>query len=213
MDVIFLGPPGAGKGTQAKILEERHGFRQLSTGDILRAHRRDGTALGKQAQEYMDRGDLVPDEIIIGMVEGELAKGGNVLFDGFPRTVRQAEALDALLQRQKRQAAAVLFDIPLAMVRERLVGRWSNPKTGRVYHEKFNPPKVAGIDDEDGTPLVQRDDDKPETVSHRLAVYEKQTAPLIDYYADRLKRIDADARVDAVTRDLLLAVGVKDAVA
>lgn len=213
MDVIFLGPPGAGKGTQARILEQRYGIRQLSTGDMLRRHRAEGTELGKKAQAYMDRGDLVPDDVIIGMVERELHKPGGVLFDGFPRTANQARALDELLARQQRPAVAVLFEIPLEMLYERLTGRWSNPKTGRVYHEKFNPPKIAGIDDEDGSALVQREDDKAETVRKRLAVYEEQTAPLIEHYADRLKRIDATKPVETVTRELLSAVNLKDAVA
>src|SRR5579872_5898657 len=164
MDVIFIGPPGAGKGTQAQILQRELGMRQLSTGDILRRHRSEGTALGRKAQAYMERGDLVPDDVIIAMVEDELRKPGDVLFDGFPRTVAQAEALDALMKKQGRSVGVVLFDIPLNVVYERLTGRWSNAKTGRVYHEKFNPPKAHGIDDEDGSALVQRDDDKPETV-------------------------------------------------
>ncbi|MBV8602765.1 MAG: adenylate kinase [Candidatus Eremiobacteraeota bacterium] len=210
MDVIFLGPPGAGKGTQAQILEERDGIRQLSTGDMLRRNRAAGTELGRKAQAYMDRGDLVPDDVIIAMVEDELNKPGDVLFDGFPRTVTQAEALDAMLRRHDRQAAVVLFAIPLEAVEERLTGRWTNPKTGRVYHEKFHPPARPGIDD-DGTPLVQREDDKVETVRKRLDVYERQTSPLIDYYGDRLIPIDATKALQTVTAEL--AAKLKGAVA
>jgi adenylate kinase len=206
MDVIFLGPPGAGKGTQAKRLEERAGIRQISTGDMLRQHRLAGTALGKQAETYMDSGKLVPDAVIIGMVEEELRKPGRVLFDGFPRTIAQAKALDTLLSRSNRDVRAILFEIPKQLLVERLSGRWTNPRTGRVYHEKFNPPKVAGICDEDGSALVQREDDKPETVRARLDVYEKETAPLAAYYdtpgASRLVKIDANKPIDEVTSEL-----------
>lgn len=205
MDLIFLGPPGAGKGTQAKILEERAGIRQLSTGDMLRRHRLAGTELGKKAQPFMDSGALVPDDVIMGMVEEELRKPGGVLFDGFPRTLAQAQALDVLLARNKREVRAILFEIPKDLLIERLGGRWTNPKTGRVYHEKFNPPKVAYVDD-DGTALVQREDDKAETVRARLDVYEKQTAPLEAYYdkpgAPRLVKIDANRPIDQVTAEL-----------
>ena len=203
-DVIFLGPPGAGKGTQAQILQKTHGLTQVSTGDLLRRHRAEGTALGKAAQVYMDRGDLVPDALIVDMMEGELdAHAGGVLLDGFPRTVAQAEALDALLARKGRpQAIVVLFDISLDVVEDRLSGRWTNPRTGRAYNEKSAPPRVPGIDDDDGGPLVQRDDDKPETVRKRLSVYREQTAPLIGYYepAGRLHFVDAALGVAEVAK-------------
>lgn len=215
MDLIFLGPPGAGKGTQAKILQKKAGVRQLSTGDILRRHRLEGTALGREAQDYMDRGELVPDDVIVAMVETELAKPGHVLFDGFPRTLAQAHALDALLERNKREVRAILFEMPKEQLVERLSGRWTNPKSGRVYHEKFNPPKVDRVDDEDGSPLIQRPDDKPETVRARLDVYERQTAPLAAYYdesgASRLVRIDANKPISDVTAEIekaLVAAGV-----
>lgn len=213
MDVIFLGPPGAGKGTQAKILESEFGFSQLSTGDLLRAHRARGTELGKTAQGYMDRGELVPDELIIKMVEGELRPGGQVLFDGFPRTVAQAEALDALLENLKRDAIAILFQIDDAVLYERLTGRWTHQASGRVYHEKFSPPKTAGVDDVTGEPLVQREDDKPETIRKRLDVYHAQTAPLEQYYKSKgnLHVVNADRAVDAVSNDIraLVASGAR----
>ena len=211
MDVVLLGGPGAGKGTQAQILQRHFGYRQISTGDLLREHRKAGTELGKAAEGFMKRGELVPDELIIKMVEGELRDDAGVLFDGFPRTVAQAEALDALLESRGRgMAGAVYFQIDRASLEERLLGRWTNPRTGRVYHETFNPPKVAGIDDEDGGPLVQRDDDKPETIKKRLDVFEAQTMPLVAYYqhSERLAAIDATRPVDEVTHVLLHVLGL-----
>jgi adenylate kinase len=203
-DVIFLGPPGAGKGTQARLLEQAHGLLQVSTGDLLRRNRDVGTPLGVEAEDYMGRGELVPDALIVDMMEAELdARRGSVLFDGFPRTVAQAEALDAMFARKQRKPAVpVLLDIDLDLIADRLSGRWTNLRTGRVYHERYAPPRVAGIDDDDGGPLVQRLDDEPETVRKRLAVYREQTAPLVEYYAARarLQRVDATAPMDEVAR-------------
>ncbi len=213
-DVVLLGGPGAGKGTQAQILQKRLGYRQVSTGDLLRTHRENGTELGKSAEGYMQRGDLVPDELMINMVEGELREGEAVLFDGFPRTVPQAQALDVLLDSSGRGLpTAVYFEIPRALLEERLLGRWTNPRSGRVYHEKFNPPKVAGICDEDGGPLVQREDDTPATIKKRLDVFETQTMPLVEYYRSRrrLTRIDATQPVETVTHALMHAIGVEHA--
>jgi adenylate kinase len=206
MDVVFLGPPGAGKGTQAKRLEAVEGLTQMSTGDVLRRNREEGTTLGRMAQDAMDRGDLVPDALIVEMVEGELDRAtSGVLFDGFPRTVTQAIALDELLARKHRpKVMAVLFDIDLGLVEERLTGRWTNPRTGRAYHEKFAPPRVSGIDDDDGEPLIQRPDDRPETIRKRLEVYRKQTEPLVAYYAKRgcLHRVDAAQPVETVSQEI-----------
>ncbi len=210
MNLIFLGPPGAGKGTQAKVLEERYGYRQISTGDILRANKRDKTPLGLEAQSYMDRGALVPDELIIRMMEPVLDAQGNAILDGFPRTAAQAEALDDLLRRKKKSAVAVLFDVGRDALTERLTGRWTHEASGRTYHAVHNPPKTAGVDDVTGEPLIQRPDDKEETIRTRLAVYEEQTAPLIAYYDDpsdpRLVRVDALAPIDEVTRQLVKLV-------
>jgi adenylate kinase len=211
-DVVLLGGPGAGKGTQAQILQKQFGYRRISTGDLLREHRSQGTELGEAAEGYMKQGDLVPDDLIIKMVDGELHEGDMVLFDGFPRTVAQAEALDALLESEGRGLPeAVYFDIARPLLEERLLGRWTNPRTGRVYHEKFNPPKAAGICDEDGGPLVQREGDKPETIKKRLDVFEAQTLPLVEYYAKsgRLARIDATLPVSDVTHMLIHAIGVE----
>ena len=206
MNLIFLGPPGAGKGTQAKVLVDRFGYRQISTGDILRANKRDGTPLGVEAKAYMERGALVPDELIIRMMEPVFDQPGNVILDGFPRTVAQAEALDDLLARKKKSAVAVLFDVDTNVLTDRLTGRWTHESSGRTYHSVHNPPKTAGIDDVTGEPLIQRPDDKEETIRTRLAVYENETAPLIGYYDDpadpRLVRVDALAPIDVVTTQL-----------
>jgi adenylate kinase len=210
MRLIFLGPPGAGKGTQAQILQERFGAKQISTGDILRENRNKGTELGKLAESYMDSGGLVPDEVIIKMIEAELEKlHGGFIMDGFPRTVAQAQAFDALLQTRKMPLdAVVLFNADRDTLFTRLTARWTNPRTGKSYNSVTNPPRVAGIDDEDGGPLVQREDDRPETVNKRLEVYERQTAPLIDYYRakGKLIEIDALACVEDVTREIISMV-------
>jgi adenylate kinase len=207
MRLIFLGPPGAGKGTQAQILQTRFHARQISTGDILRENRSQGTQLGKLAESYMLGGALVPDEVIIKMIEAELEKlQGGFIMDGFPRTVAQAQAFDALLDKRGTPLdAVVLFNADRDTLFTRLTARWVNPRTGRSYNSITNPPRVAGVDDEDGGPLVQREDDKPETVTKRLEVYDRQTAPLIDYYRGTGKLIEVDAlkSVDDVTRELV----------
>jgi adenylate kinase len=205
MILVFLGPPGAGKGTQAKILEDRFGYRQISTGDILRRNRAEKTPLGLEAQSYMDAGKLVPDDLVIRMVEAELANVDNVIVDGFPRTIPQAEAFDELLERKGRKSVAVIFDVDYSVLAERITGRWSNPRTGRVYHEKFNPPKVAGIDDEDGGPLVQRPDDAPDVVTKRLEVYDRETAPLIEHYEKHgdFVHVNGLGAIDDVTRAII----------
>jgi adenylate kinase len=207
VNLIFLGPPGAGKGTQAKVLEERFGYRQLSTGDMLRAHRRDGTALGTEAQGYMDRGELVPDDLIIRMVERDLETNpAEVILDGFPRTVPQAKALEALLARLGRRAVAISFEVDPDVLTDRLTGRWTHAPSGRTYHVKHNPPKVAGIDDVTGEPLVQRPDDREEAIRTRFAEYDQKTAPLIGYYEKSevtpLLRVDALAPIDVVSEQL-----------
>ena len=206
MNLIFLGPPGAGKGTQAKVLEEQLGYRQISTGDILRRHVAEGTPLGVEAKSYMNRGDLVPDDLIIRMMEHELENPAEVILDGFPRTVPQAQALDALLARKKRSAVAVLFDVDFGVLTERLTGRWTHAPSGRTYHVLSNPPSVPFTDDETGEALMQRPDDKPETIAKRLEEYREKTAPLIGYYDDpsdpRLVRVDALATISDVTRQL-----------
>ena len=187
LNLILLGPPGAGKGTQAERLTEDFGLPYFATGDILRKAVKDGTELGTTAKGYMDAGELVPDEVIIGVIVDAIntpeAEDG-FLLDGFPRTVPQADALGAALQKLGRDLTAVLLiEAPDEEIERRISGRRVS-ENGRVYHVEFDPPKVDGVCDVDGSPLIQRDDDKPETVRKRLAVYHEQTSPLIAYYEE-----------------------------
>jgi adenylate kinase len=213
--VVFLGPPGAGKGTQARILHERFGLEQISTGDILRTNSEKLTVLGRKAEGYMHRGELVPDGLVIAMIERELRRlPTGFVMDGFPRTVAQAEALDALLARRGWPLdAAVLFEADRPSLIGRLASRWTNPRNGRTYNVLTNPPKVAGVDDEDGGELVQRDDDSVETVAKRLEVYDEQTRPLIEYYrkTGRLVTIDALKSVGSVAERIAGAIGAAPA--
>lgn len=192
--VIFVGPPGAGKGTQSTLLSERLGFIQISTGDLLREAVKNKTELGVKAKVYMDKGELVPDDLIIAMMDEKLEelKNDNVILDGFPRTVNQAKALDELLLKKSRQLnSVILFQISDEEVIKRLSGRRVCPNCGAVYHTVYNPPKKEGICDKCGSSLIQRDDDKEEVIKKRLEVYHQQTLPLIDYYKGKLVAIDA----------------------
>jgi adenylate kinase len=196
LNLILMGPPGAGKGTQAERLVDDFDLPYYATGDILRAAISEGTELGKEAQPIVEAGDLVPDELMIGVIMERIdtpeAEDGFIL-DGFPRTVRQAEALDEALARRGRSlTAALLIDAPAEEVIRRLSGRRICMKNGHVYHVENDPPKNEGVCDQDGSPLIQRDDDKPETIRKRLSVYREQTEPLIDWYDERgvLRRFD-----------------------
>ena len=196
LNLILLGPPGAGKGTQAERLRGDFDVPYYATGDILRGAVKEGSALGKEAQEYMDRGDLVPDDLIIRVimerVDSPEARDGFIL-DGFPRTVKQAEALDDAMEGLgRRLTAALSIEAPDEDVIRRLSGRRMCEKNGHVYHVEFDPPKNPGFCDQDGSPLVQRDDDKEETIRHRLEVFHDQTRPLVDLYAKHgiLRRFD-----------------------
>jgi adenylate kinase len=193
MRLILLGPPGAGKGTQATFICERFGIPQISTGDMLRAAVKAGTPLGLQAKAVMDSGALVSDEIIIGLVkerikQDDCAKG--FLFDGFPRTLPQADAMKAA---QVHLDYVLEIDVPFDAIIERMSGRRVHVASGRTYHLSFNPPKVANCDDVTGEPLIQRVDDKEETVKNRLDVYASQTRPLVDYYSNWAKNSPAEA--------------------
>lgn len=211
--VILLGPPGAGKGTQAVNLAQRTGLLHLATGDMFRENVRNQTELGREAQRYMERGELVPDELTISMLLDRLGRDDaqlGSLLDGFPRTLEQAEALDAALAEQGAEiAAALLIDVSNDEVLRRLGGRWSCPDCGAVFHEVFSPPQAEGACDRCPTQLIQRDDDQPEAIHRRLDVYAEQTAPLIDWYqrSDKLRRVDGARAPDAVGADLLAALG------
>jgi adenylate kinase len=205
MILVFLGPPGAGKGTQAKLLSQRMGFLHLSTGDLLREAVKNQTPLGKKAKEYMDRGELVPDGLIVQLIEETMPKDGNVILDGFPRTVNQALALEEMLKVKGEKISKVLFfDVPDEVIIDRLSGRRVCSKCGAVYHVKYNPPKVEGMCDLCGGSLVQRDDDREEVVKKRLEVYRKQTQPLIEFYQDRgiIYRLDAEKGVEELFEEV-----------
>ncbi|MEJ5989047.1 adenylate kinase [Ramlibacter sp. PS3R-8] len=216
MRLILLGAPGAGKGTQAAFLCQKYGIPQISTGDMLRAAVKAGTPLGIAAKKVMDSGALVSDDIIIGLVKERLAQpdcARGFLFDGFPRTIPQAEAMK---QAGVKLDCVLEIDVPFDAIVERMSGRRSHPASGRTYHVKFNPPKTAGVDDVTGEPLIQRDDDKEETVQKRLAVYAAQTRPLVEYYANWAKadpknapvvrRIDGLGSVEDITARALQAL-------
>jgi adenylate kinase len=196
LNLILLGPPGAGKGTQAERLTDDFNLPYIATGNILRAAVKDETDLGKQAKSFMDAGELVPDDVITNVILEAVGADGardGFLLDGFPRTVPQAEALgEGIAKLERELTAVILIDVPDEEVQRRLSGRRVSVKTGRVYHVEFDPPKHEGRCDIDGSRLEQRDDDKPETIATRLKVYHEQTQPLVDYYDERgvLRRFD-----------------------
>ncbi len=184
MRLILLGPPGAGKGTQATFICQKYGIPQISTGDMLRAAVKAATPMGLEAKKVMDSGALVSDGIIIGLVKERIAQpdcANGFLFDGFPRTIPQADAMKAA---GVKLDCVLEIDVPFDAIVERMSGRRSHPASGRTYHVKFNPPQTPGKDDVTGEPLIQRDDDKEETVKKRLEVYSAQTRPLVQYYSD-----------------------------
>lgn len=213
MRIILLGPPGVGKGTQAATLAQEEKAAHISTGDILRAHVARGTPLGQAARRYMDQGLLVPDDVIMGLVEDRLqqpdARNGYI-FDGFPRTVAQADALGQLLARLEMPLAAVVsLEAPDELVVERISGRRTCRQCGEVYHVKFNPPRAPGVCDKCGGELFQRDDDNEAVVRRRLSEYHAKTAPLIDYYETRglLKTVDGTQSVQVVSQAIRKAIG------
>jgi adenylate kinase len=216
MRLILLGAPGAGKGTQAAFLTERFGIPQISTGDMLRAAVKAGTPLGLQAKKVMDSGALVSDDIILALVKERIAQpdcAAGFLFDGFPRTIVQAEALKAA---GVKLDYVLEIDVPDSAIIERMSGRRVHGVFGRTYHDRFNPPRVAGVDDVTGEPLIQRVDDQEETVKKRLAVYAQQTRPLVDYYqrwaasgdpaAPAYRKISGTGSVDEITSRALAAL-------
>jgi adenylate kinase len=216
MRLILLGAPGAGKGTQANFICQKYGIPQISTGDMLRAAVKAGTPLGLEAQAVMSAGKLVSDELIINLVKERLKQddcANGFLFDGFPRTIPQADAM-------KAAGVAIDYvleiDVPFSAIIERMSGRRSHPASGRTYHVKFNPPKAEGVDDITGEPLIQRDDDKEDTVKHRLDVYSAQTRPLVEYYsnwakedaagAPKYRAISGMGNVDTITESVFAAL-------
>ena len=207
--IILLGPPGAGKGTQAQIISEKLGLPHISSGDIFRENLKSQTELGKLAKGYMDRGELVPDDLTIDMIRARLVRpdcAQGALLDGFPRTVAQAKALDGMLAEFNGKVNAVPYiNVPESVLVERLTGRWTCRAEGHVFHEKFSPPKVAGVCDHDGSELYQRADDNVETVTRRIRVFLDQTQPLIEYYqqAGSLLEVDGTQSIDKVGVDLL----------
>lgn len=210
--VVLLGPPGAGKGTQARIVSQKLCLPHISSGDIFRENMKGNTELGKLAQGYMDRGELVPDDVTIAMIRERLARPDcepGALLDGFPRTPPQAQALDAILLEFGGQVDAVPYiNVPEEVLLERLTGRWTCRAQGHIFHERHNPPRETGRCDYDGSELYQREDDKAETVARRIRVYMERTEPLITYYRKqgRLVEIDGTGSIEQVTKDLLSSI-------
>ncbi|PWH15350.1 MAG: adenylate kinase [Anaerolineae bacterium] len=212
MYIVLLGPPGAGKGTQAKVLAEKFNLPHISSGDIFRENIKNDTDLGKLAKTYISKGELVPDDVTIAMIRERFSRSDCVngaILDGFPRTPAQADALCEMLKEFDGRVNLVPFiTAPVEVLIERLAGRWTCRVCGRVYHERFNPPKRAGLCDADQGELYQREDDKAETVVHRIEVYQTQTAPLIDYYKERgvLAEINGFAPIEEVSAQLMMAL-------
>lgn len=210
--IVLLGPPGAGKGTQAKKISEKLDLPHISSGDIFRENLNKQTELGKKAEGFMNRGELVPDDITISMIWERLSRPDceeGALLDGFPRTPAQAKAFDEMLSDSNGRVDVVPYiKVPEKELVERLSGRLICRAKGHIFHEKYNPPQEPGICDYDGSELYQREDDKPETVRHRIRVYMEQTQPLIDYYQGKsvLIKIDGDQSIEAVTADLVNAL-------
>ncbi|WP_078593173.1 adenylate kinase [Evansella clarkii] len=208
MNLILMGLPGAGKGTQAEKIVAKYGIPHISTGDMFRAAIKNGTELGLRAKAFMDEGNLVPDEVTIGIVRERLSKDdceNGFLLDGFPRTTAQASALEDILADLGRQLDHVLYvEVPKEDLFKRLTGRWICPDCGATYHELYNPPKVAGKCDKDGSDLIQREDDKPETVGKRLEVNMEQTQPLVDFYEDKgyLRSLNGNKDINEVFEDI-----------
>lgn len=210
--IVLLGPPGAGKGTQAHLVAKKMGLIHISSGDLFREHLHNNSALGQQARVYIDRGELVPDDLTISMVRERLSLEDcqtGALLDGFPRTPTQAEALAEVLEDLGGEVVSVPYiSVPTDVLIARLSGRWTCKAAGHIYHELLNPPHKAGICDHDGSELFQREDDKAETVKRRIQVYLDQTEPLIEYYKDRclLVQVDGDQSIKQVTESLYQAL-------
>jgi adenylate kinase len=207
MKILLLGPPGGGKGTQSKFLMSKFNIPQISTGDMLRAHVKNDTTLGKKAKEFMDKGELVTDSLILDMMEVRFEEKdceNGFILDGFPRTIKQAEGLDKLFQKTNQKLDyVVVIDVEDDEIVSRMGGRRMHPESGRVYHIKYNPPKNEGKDDVTNEPLIIRDDDKEETVRNRLLVYHNQTKPLINYYRQNVININGSQPIDKVKSNII----------
>jgi len=210
--IVLLGPPGAGKGTQSEVLASEFGLPHISSGDIFRENIKNGSELGKLAQTYISKGELVPDDLTIAMIRERFSRAdceNGAILDGFPRTPTQADELEAMLKDFGGQVNLVPFiTAPVEVLIERLAGRWTCRAYGHIFHERFNPPKQNGVCDLDGSDLYQREDDKAETVVHRIDVYQEQTAPLINYYRGRgvLAEINGFAPIEEVSSRLMSAL-------
>ena len=207
MKILLLGPPGGGKGTQSKFLMSKFNIPQISTGDMLRAHVKNDTTLGKKAKEFMDKGELVTDSLILDMMEVRFEEKdceNGFILDGFPRTIKQAEGLDELFKKTNQKLDhVVVIDVEDDEIVSRMGGRRMHPESGRVYHIKYNPPKNEGKDDVTNEPLIIRDDDKEETVRNRLLVYHNQTKPLINYYRQNVININGSQPIDKVKSNII----------
>ena len=209
MRIVLLGPPGAGKGTQAKLLQEHFDIPQISTGDILRRAAKEGSTFGKRAKKYMDRGELVPDSVILDIVEERLSADDcqkGFLLDGFPRTVVQAEAFQTMLDRQNQVLdGAVSLRVPRQKLVARLSGRRTCRQCGAMYHVRFNPPKKEGVCDQCGGDLYQRADDREETIEARMEIYDRESAPLLEHFRQKglLREVDGSKTTDEVFREIL----------
>ena len=216
MYIVMLGAPGAGKGTQAKLVSRELGLPQISSGDLFRENMKNKTELGELSATYINRGELVPDDVTIALVRERLQRDDcdyGAILDGFPRTAAQAEALDTLLMEMNKQIDIVPFlKVPEALLIERLSGRWTCRAKGHIFHEKYSPPVQEGVCDHDGSELYQREDDRVETVTHRIQVYMQQTAPLIEYYREHglLIEIDASKSIAEVTETLMAQLKVEN---
>ncbi len=208
MSIILIGPPGSGKGTQAKILEESHDMKQLSSGDMLRAAVSEGTGIGQKAKSYMEAGELVPDDLVVEIVTERIEKLGDkgFILDGFPRNEHQAEVLDEMLAQRGRDIDRVLvIEVGDEVLVERIAGRYTCAHCGEGYHDKFKQPETAGVCDKCGsTEFIRRPDDNPDTVRNRLSVYHEQTKPLVDYYREqgKVRVIDGEQSIEEVTKAL-----------
>jgi adenylate kinase len=213
---VFLGPPGAGKGTQAKVVASRLGIPQISSGDIFRENLKNQTKLGIMANEFIKVGELVPDDVTVAMVRERISRADcarGAILDGFPRTTAQAKALDEMMMDSGNTIKKVPYiKVPNNELVERLSGRLTCRAQGHVFHKQYNPPSEPGVCDFDGSELYQREDDKPETVAHRIQVYEEQTRPLVEYYRERgnLEEVDGNQSIDTVTADLVNLLEVEE---